>query len=176
MLFRSNKDDILFRTAGVAQHGYFANFPRTVHQGGDFTASLRAGQVELNIAYSFLDAAYGADGSLFTDGMLWHGENSILAINTAALLSRGQRSRFAVLEYGGIPQPAINPPPQMSPPPRPFNPPPFNPPPPNRLPRSRSQSQRSQAPPPPPPPRDLDTTLQTLNALLDKVQIGRAHV
>ena len=111
-----------------------------------------------------------ADGSLFTDGMLWHGENSILAINTAALLSRGQRSRFAVLEYGGIPQPAINPPPQMSPPPRPFNPPPFNPPPPNRLPRSRSQSQRSQAPPPPPPPRDLDTTLQTLNALLDKVQ------
>jgi len=61
-----NKDDILFRTAGVAQHGYFANFPRTVHQGADFTASLRSGQVELNIAYSFLDAAYGADGSLFT--------------------------------------------------------------------------------------------------------------
>jgi outer membrane receptor protein involved in Fe transport len=61
-----NKDDILFRTAGVAQHGYFANFPRTRHQGADFTAGLRAGRVQVNIAYSFLNATYGADGSLFT--------------------------------------------------------------------------------------------------------------
>lgn len=66
-LYRTqNKDDILFRTAGIAQHGYFANFPRTVHRGVDFTASLRAAQVALHIAYSFLDAAYGASGSLFT--------------------------------------------------------------------------------------------------------------
>jgi len=66
-LYRTqNKDDILFRTAGIAQHGYFANFSRTVHQGADFTASLRAGRVQWNIAYSFLDAAYGAEGSLFT--------------------------------------------------------------------------------------------------------------
>ncbi len=62
----SNKDDILFRTAGIAQHGYFANFPRTVHQGADFTANLRAAGMELTVAYSFLDAAYGANGSLFT--------------------------------------------------------------------------------------------------------------
>lgn len=61
-----NKDDILFRTAGIAQHGYFANFPRTVHRGADFTANLHAGSVQLNIAYSFLDAVYGANGSLFT--------------------------------------------------------------------------------------------------------------
>ncbi|MTW14418.1 TonB-dependent receptor [Pseudoduganella eburnea] len=61
-----NRDDILFRTAGIAQHGYFANFPRTLHQGADFTASMRAGRVQLNIAYSFLDAEYGANGSLFT--------------------------------------------------------------------------------------------------------------
>lgn len=66
-LYRTqNKDDILFRTAGVAQHGYFSNFQRTLHLGADFTASLRAGQVQLNITYSFLDAVYGADGSLFT--------------------------------------------------------------------------------------------------------------
>jgi len=61
-----NRDDILFRTAGVAQHGYFSNFPRTLHQGADFTASLRAGKVLWNFAYSFLDAVYGASGSLFT--------------------------------------------------------------------------------------------------------------
>ncbi|WP_426166212.1 TonB-dependent receptor [Pseudoduganella sp. R-34] len=61
-----NRDDILFRTAGVSQHGYFANFPRTRHQGADITASLRAASVQLTIVYSFLDAVYGADGSLFT--------------------------------------------------------------------------------------------------------------
>ena len=61
-----NRDDILFRTAGVAQHGYFANFPRTLHQGADLSAIVRTGDVQLNLAYSFLDAVYGASGSLFT--------------------------------------------------------------------------------------------------------------
>jgi outer membrane receptor protein involved in Fe transport len=61
-----NRDDILFRTAGVSQHGYFANFPRTRHQGADITAGMLAASVQLTIAYSFLDAAYGADGRLFT--------------------------------------------------------------------------------------------------------------
>ncbi len=66
-LYRTvNKDDILFRTAGVSQHGYFANFPRTLHQGADLTASLHATSVQISIGYSFLDAAYGANGSLFT--------------------------------------------------------------------------------------------------------------
>jgi outer membrane receptor protein involved in Fe transport len=61
-----NRDDILFRTAGLTQHGYFANFPRTVHQGADFSAGFRAGPLQMNVAYSFLDAAYGANGVLFT--------------------------------------------------------------------------------------------------------------
>jgi len=61
-----NKDDILFRTAGVSQHGYFSNFPRTRHQGADFTASLHTAVGEVSIAYSFLEATYGAGGSLFT--------------------------------------------------------------------------------------------------------------
>jgi outer membrane receptor protein involved in Fe transport len=66
-LYRTqNSDDILFRTAGLAQHGYFANFPRTLHQGADLTAGWRAGAVQLNFAYSFLDAVYGANGSLFS--------------------------------------------------------------------------------------------------------------
>jgi outer membrane receptor protein involved in Fe transport len=61
-----NRDDIMFRTAGITQHGYFANFLRTRHQGADFTASLRGGTLQANLAYSFLDAVYGAAGSLFT--------------------------------------------------------------------------------------------------------------
>jgi outer membrane receptor protein involved in Fe transport len=66
-LYRTqNRDDILFRTAGIAQHGYFANFPRTRHQGADLAANLGTGAMRLQIAYSFLDATYGAGGSLFT--------------------------------------------------------------------------------------------------------------
>jgi len=111
-----------------------------------------------------------ADGSLFADGMLWHGENSILAINAADLLCRGNRRRLAVLEYGGIPQPGLDQPnPLSSMPPGPFNPNPFSPPPPDRLPRSRPQPRRDQVQTPP-PPRDLKTTIATMNALLDKVQ------
>jgi hypothetical protein len=107
-----------------------------------------------------------ADGSLFADGMLWHADNSILAINAAALLCRGDRARLAVLEYGGIPQPALDSPsPLNSMPPGPFNPPP-----PQSLPRSRPQPRREQFQAPPPPPPDLKTTVATMNALLDKVQ------
>jgi outer membrane receptor protein involved in Fe transport len=66
-LYRTiNRDDILFRAAGQTQHGYFANFPRTRHQGLDFSAVTRAGALDLRIAYSYLDAAYDATGSLFT--------------------------------------------------------------------------------------------------------------
>lgn len=66
-LYRTiNRDDILFRSAGQTQHGYFANFSRTRHQGLDFSASMRAGAAELRVAYSYLDAAYDAAGSLFT--------------------------------------------------------------------------------------------------------------
>lgn len=107
-----------------------------------------------------------ADGSLFADGMLWHADNSMLAINAAALLCRGDRARLAVLEYGGIPQPALDSPsPLNSMPPGPFNPPP-----PQSLPRSRPQPRREQFQAPPPPPPDLKTTVATMNALLDKVQ------
>jgi outer membrane receptor protein involved in Fe transport len=66
-LYRTiNRDDILFRAAGQTQHGYFGNFPRTRHQGLDFSAATRAGAFDLRFAYSYLDAAYGAAGRLFT--------------------------------------------------------------------------------------------------------------
>lgn len=60
-----NRDDILFRSVSVTgQLGYFANFPRTRHQGFDLEWSGRAGSVDLGLAYSFLDATYEAEGTL----------------------------------------------------------------------------------------------------------------
>lgn len=38
-----------------------------------------------------------ADPSLFTNGMLWHGDNAILAINTSQLLCAGKRNRLLFL-------------------------------------------------------------------------------
>jgi len=61
-----NHDDILFRAAGLAQHGYFANFDRTLHEGADATADVRTGSVTARIAYSYLHAVYDAPGRLFT--------------------------------------------------------------------------------------------------------------
>ncbi|MTV41804.1 TonB-dependent receptor [Duganella radicis] len=66
-LYRTvNHDDILFRSAGVAQHGYFANFDRTRHQGVDLSLSQRWGAWAARISYSYLDAVYDVEGDLFT--------------------------------------------------------------------------------------------------------------
>ncbi len=66
-LYRTvNRDDILFRSAGLSQQGYFSNFERTRHQGLDLSANGKLGRVEGRLSYSYLDARYDADGSLFT--------------------------------------------------------------------------------------------------------------
>ncbi|MEO2013748.1 MAG: DUF4350 domain-containing protein [Fuerstiella sp.] len=41
-----------------------------------------------------------SDQSLFTNGMLWHGDNAILAINVSKMLCEGQRSRLLFLADG----------------------------------------------------------------------------
>ncbi|MCP4784466.1 MAG: hypothetical protein GY878_13020 [Fuerstiella sp.] len=41
-----------------------------------------------------------SDQSLFTNGMLWHGDNAILAINVSRMLCEGQRSRLLFLADG----------------------------------------------------------------------------
>lgn len=61
-----NRDDILFLSSGASQAGYFANFDRTLRQGVELGAAGRAGQLRWRIGYSYLDAVYDADGSLFT--------------------------------------------------------------------------------------------------------------
>ena len=61
-----NRDDILFRSAGLTQQGYFSNFGRTRHQGVDLDASRRYGDWAARVSYSYLDAVYDADGDLFT--------------------------------------------------------------------------------------------------------------
>jgi hypothetical protein len=108
-----------------------------------------------------------ADKSLFSDGMIWHGNNSILTINTVQQLAAGRRF-YAVVESGQLSSPDNS---QM---PRPNSPPDM--PPPQQLPDMLRN------PPPPliqpprfppsvsPPPSDLQTILRTANALLDKLQ------
>jgi outer membrane cobalamin receptor len=61
-----NRDDILFRSAALAQQGYFSNFDRTRHQGVDLSASRRFGAWSVRLNYSYLDATYDAEGDLFT--------------------------------------------------------------------------------------------------------------
>lgn len=99
-----------------------------------------------------------ADHSIYSDGMLWHGENAVLAINTVDLLCRGERSYFGFFENGlqngaNAPWPPNMPgmPPQL---------PPSTPPTPNRV--------------PPIQPREEDVDLETLvkaaNLAIDEVQ------
>ena len=66
-VFRTvNRDDILFGRAGATRAGYFSNFERTVHQGVELNWTFRKGGLYLRADYSYLDAAYGAPGILFT--------------------------------------------------------------------------------------------------------------
>jgi hypothetical protein len=65
-LYRTvNRDDILFVGAAASRAGYFANFPRTVHQGAAFGLGLPVGSVRWRLDYSYLHATYGAQASLF---------------------------------------------------------------------------------------------------------------
>lgn len=60
-----NRNDILFRSTSVTgQLGYFANFPRTRHQGVDVEGQWKLGALELGAAYSHLKATYQANGVL----------------------------------------------------------------------------------------------------------------
>ncbi|MBD8530374.1 MULTISPECIES: TonB-dependent receptor [unclassified Massilia] len=60
-----NRDDILFLRAGATQLGYFDNFERTRHRGVDLSAQRNLGPFAARLGYSYLDATYDADGSLF---------------------------------------------------------------------------------------------------------------
>ena len=60
-----------------------------------------------------------ADKSLFSNGMLWHGDNAVFAIRTTDLLCRGHRKRLTLI-IDGRPQPvysqnAVIPPPGIPP-------------------------------------------------------------
>jgi outer membrane receptor protein involved in Fe transport len=66
-LYRTvNRDDILFVSSGPSRAGYFANVDKTRHQGLDANVSTVRGAWTLRAGYSYLDAAYAADGVLFT--------------------------------------------------------------------------------------------------------------
>jgi outer membrane receptor protein involved in Fe transport len=61
-----NRDDILFSRAGASRAGYFSNFARTRHQGMDLGAHAQWGALRASADYSYLQASYDADGTLFT--------------------------------------------------------------------------------------------------------------
>lgn len=60
-----NRDDILFLRAGATQLGYFDNFERTRHRGLDLSARRKLGRFAARLGYSYLEATYDANGSLF---------------------------------------------------------------------------------------------------------------
>ncbi len=97
-----------------------------------------------------------ADQSLFSDGMLWHGDNSILAIQTSDLLCRGQRKWLTVIDNGKMLASYRESPQQAQVPPMPMPPMPQIPP---QLPLNVE-----------PPVPDLETALKIANAVVDEVQ------
>lgn len=107
-----------------------------------------------------LDAAPGigvmilsADQSVFSDGMLWHGDNSLFAIQVSDLLCRGNRKWLTVYDNGQTLPSYMA---QLAPPPAPPQMPPNIPP---------------QIPPGIDPPEpDLATMLRMANEVLDEVQ------
>jgi outer membrane receptor protein involved in Fe transport len=62
----SNRNDILFLSAGASQQGYFSNFARTLHQGLDLAANTRWGKLDVRASYNYLEAVFDAEGALFT--------------------------------------------------------------------------------------------------------------
>lgn len=57
-----------------------------------------------------------ADQSLFSDGMLWHGDNSLLSIQVTDVLCRGNRSVLTVIDNGRLLSSYQQPKPQPKPP------------------------------------------------------------
>jgi len=92
-----------------------------------------------------------ADEGLFTNGMLWHGDNAIFAIQASELLCRGAR-RQLLFVHNGIPLPGYRESSGMQPPePKQTNPPMIPP--------------DIELPEP-----DFQTKLQLANAVIDEVQ------
>lgn len=65
-VYRSeNRDDILFRALNATGFGYFSNFSRTRRQGIDLSVYTTVGSVAVRANYSYLDATYQAEDTLF---------------------------------------------------------------------------------------------------------------
>ena len=60
-----NRDDILFRALNASGFGYFSNFSRTQRQGIDLSVSTTVSMFAIRANYSYLDATYQAEDSLF---------------------------------------------------------------------------------------------------------------
>lgn len=94
-----------------------------------------------------------ADESLFTNGMLWHGDNAIFAIQVSEILSGKQRTQLLFVR-NGTPLPGYRESSAMQPPEQKHD--------------ERPLPTPSQNRPPPEP--DFDTKLKLANAVIDEVQ------
>lgn len=96
-----------------------------------------------------------ADPSLFTNSMMWHGDNSILAIRVSELLCRGDKKRLAFV-VEGQPQPSYRSSPLLQ--------------------ENLSSSPQQQPPPPmppypqPPPKPTWEQLLRMANAVIQHVE------
>lgn len=113
--------------SGVMQWDIVATVPQTCSPRRSRGQPLIAvGQRNLETSPNTGTMIVAADPSLFTNSMLWHGDNSILAIRVSELLCRGDKRRLAFF-VEGQPQPSYRaspllqennaPAPQTAPPP-----------------------------------------------------------
>ena len=126
-----------FLPGGVMQWQTVASVPQTCSprrsRGLPLIAVGQSRSPETSITGTMIVAA---DPSLFTNSMLWHGDNSVLAIRVSELLCRGDKKRLAfvvegqpqptyrsspLLQENASPSPQQQPPPPM--PPYPLTPP-----------------------------------------------------
>ncbi len=117
---------LTFLPGGVMTWKIVASVPKTCSprrsRGQPLIAVGQSRSPETSITGTMIVAA---DPSLFTNSMLWHGDNSILAIRVSELLCRGDKKRLAFL-VEGQPQPSYSSSPllQENPSPSPQQPPP----------------------------------------------------
>lgn len=82
------------------------NWTVILRLSGQTTPAAARGQAVLLAGLDPIDEGgvmlISADRSLFSDGMIWHGDNSLLAINAVDLLCRGERRLLNVIESGQL--------------------------------------------------------------------------
>jgi hypothetical protein len=145
-----------FLPGGVMQWQTVASVPQTCSPRRCRGQSLMAvGQYDSQRMPDTGTMVVAADPSLFTNGMLWHGDNSVLAIRMSELLSEGDKKRLAFLIEGQL-QPTYRASPLLQDKP-------------NSAPQIQPQPPLS-SPPQPPPNPSWEQLLRMANAIVRNIE------